>query len=63
MRKVKTAGPAVSCCPRSGKVRHPSRAGAKRHLRTLVGCYGYAGHIYRCPACAGWHVGSDRRGA
>ncbi len=46
----------------TGKVRHPSRALARRHAKTLRGRVGRRGEEslgeYRCRRCGGWHVGN-----
>lgn len=44
-------------CPLSGKLRHDSRAAAKRHAKRLKRRDGYPGEAYLCRHCAGWHVG------
>ena len=50
-------------CP-SGKVSHPSRGKAEAALRSLVTAReGYAGRVYLCIFCEGWHVGRLKKNA
>jgi hypothetical protein len=43
-------------CARTGKHVH-SRPRAHAHLSALKTRTGYAGGVYRCGWCGGWHVG------
>lgn len=40
-----------------GKVMHPSRRSARRHLKTFRGVKAYDGEVYRCKQSGAWHVG------
>jgi hypothetical protein len=49
----------VSACMR--KVRHDSFRSADAHLAAMLFHYGAGArmlHVYRCPVCNAWHVGS-----
>ncbi|HXG86734.1 MAG TPA: hypothetical protein VNJ02_00245 [Vicinamibacterales bacterium] len=49
-----------------GKFRHPAKRHAQAHvnrLRDETRAYDSRLHVYKCPACGGWHVGhSGMRG-
>lgn len=50
-------------CPVSGKVVHFDRRVAEAQLRSLQEGFGYAGHVYPCEGCGGFHVGREKRRA
>ncbi len=51
-------------CPAMGKVKHRHYRAALRALRTQAGHIRFRGkdrgalHIFRCKACASWHIGN-----
>lgn len=49
-------------CPRSGKIRHATKADADDHAGHLRSTRrgGYTGRSYPCRHCGGWHVGTDK---
>lgn len=52
-------GATLPLCPDTGKRCHERKRFAREALNKLRRERGYRGHVYPCPGCGAWHVGSS----